>query len=133
MFRIPFALHGDLRGGAFDLAKVVRRELHVCCSDVLLEAFQFRGAWEGNDPWLLREQPRERDLSRRRLLPFSDRTNEVDHRLIRFASFRREARDDVSEVGVVERGLLVDFSRQEPLPEGAEWNETDSELPPQVL
>jgi hypothetical protein len=27
----------------------------------LLEAFQFRGARDRNDPWLLREQPRERE------------------------------------------------------------------------
>src|SRR5262245_58527127 len=40
MLRIPFPLHGDLRGGAFDLAKVVRRELDVGCSDVLLEALE---------------------------------------------------------------------------------------------
>ena len=39
MFRIPFPLNGDLRGGALDLGKVVQRELHVGCSDVFFEAF----------------------------------------------------------------------------------------------
>ena len=74
---------------------------------------QFRGAGNRNDPRLLGEQPGERDLSRCRFLPFRDRCQQIDQRLIRFPSLRRKARDDVAEIGAVERRVLVDLAREE--------------------
>ena len=71
---------------------------------------QLRCAWDWNDPRLLRTQPRKRDLSRCRLLAFCDLAKQINQRLIRFARFRREAREPVAEIGTVERSLLVHLS-----------------------
>jgi len=58
----------------------------------------------------------------------ADLAKQIDQSLIRFSSLRRKARDDVAEVGIVERRVFVDLSREEALPQGAKWNEADSEL-----
>ena len=62
--RPPRPPHRDLRDGAVHLAEVVGRRGHVNRSDVLLQALQLAGAWDGNDPWLLGKQPGQRDLGR---------------------------------------------------------------------
>ena len=62
------------------------------------------------------------------LFPFSHRAQQIDHRLIRLPGLRREARDDVAEVGAVERRALVDFPREESLAKRAEGHEPDAEL-----
>ena len=79
---------------------------------------QLRGARDWNNPRLLGKQPRERDLSRRRLLPSADLAEQINQGLIRFPRLRRKARESVAEVGAVERRILVDFSREETLPSG---------------
>src|SRR5438270_4657096 len=83
---------------------------------------------DGRDPWLLREQPRQRDLRGRRLLLLGDPPQQIDEDLIRLPVLRREARNDVAEVALVERRLLVDLARQEALPERAEGNQPDTQL-----
>jgi hypothetical protein len=55
-----------------DLAQVLGHQLDVDCGDVLFQPVRVGGAWDGDDPGLLCEQPRERDLRRRRLLALSD-------------------------------------------------------------
>ena len=75
-------MHLDLRGGAIDLAEIVRRELDRNCSDVLVQALQFPGAWDRDDPRPLGKQPSERELSRRRLLPSCDRAKQLNQGLI---------------------------------------------------
>src|SRR6266567_4615873 len=97
-------------------------------SDVLLQARELRGTRNRHDPGLLGKQPGERDLRRGRLLAFCDLAKQIDQGLIRFPSLWRKARDDVAEVGMVERGVFVDLSREEALAERAKWNEGDSEL-----
>src|ERR1017187_8592850 len=72
VFGISSALHSDLRGGAVDVTEIVRGKFDGRCSDVLLEARQFRGAWDGNNPRPLGKEPRDRNLSMCRLQPFSD-------------------------------------------------------------
>jgi len=42
------------------------------CSDILVQAVQFRGAGDWNNPRLPGQQPGERYLSRCRLLPLAD-------------------------------------------------------------
>ena len=74
---------------------------------------QLRGAWNRNNPGLLGEQPSERDLSRGRILPLGDRTQQIDQCLIHFPSFRRKARDGVAEIGTIERRVFVDLAREE--------------------
>src|SRR5438045_6058694 len=79
---------------------------------------QFRGAWDRNNPWLLLKQPRERDLSRRRLLSFCDLAEQINQSLIGFASLRRKAREYVrkSELSNVVFSLI--FPVRKPLPKG---------------
>src|SRR4029434_10284067 len=89
---------------------------------------QLRGARDWNNPRLLGEQPGKRDLSRCRLLPFRDPAKQINQSLIRFASLRRKARDDVAEVGTVEPSILVDLSREEAFAKRAKWNEADSKF-----
>ena len=59
-------LHRDLGDGAIDLAQVVGRQLDGGCAEVLLQAMQLGGAGDRNDPGLLRQQPGQGDLRRRR-------------------------------------------------------------------
>jgi hypothetical protein len=61
----------DLRGGAVDLAQIVRRQLDVG------EPVHFRGARNRGDPRLLREQSRQRDLCRRRILARADTIEQI--------------------------------------------------------
>src|SRR5262245_60785186 len=89
---------------------------------------QLRGARNWRDPRLLGKQPGERYLSRRRLLPFRDLAKQINQGLIRLPSLRRKAREDVAEVGTVERSVFVDLSREEAFPQRAIWNEADSEF-----
>src|SRR5207248_4330518 len=64
---------------------------------MFLEAIQLRGPGDRHDPWLLREQRRERDLRRRRVLPLRHLPEQIHQRLVRPARFRSEARHDPAE------------------------------------
>jgi hypothetical protein len=50
VFGVSGPLHRDLRGGALDVAEIVRRELDGNCADVLVQALQLAGAGDGNNP-----------------------------------------------------------------------------------
>ena len=89
---------------------------------------QLGGAGDRHDPGLLRQQPGERDLRRRRLLSAAMSAEQIDQRLVCLAGLRREARDDVAEVGAVERRVLVDRAGEKSLAERAEGNEADAEF-----
>src|ERR1700730_3655659 len=89
---------------------------------------QLRGAWDLNNPRLLRKQPSERDLSRCRLLPFCDAAEQINQGLIRLESLRREARESAAEVGAVESRVFVDLAREEALAQRAIGNEANSEF-----
>ena len=99
---VPGPLHRDLRGGGLDLAEVVGRELDRGGPEVLVQPMELRGARDGDDPGLLGEQPGERDLGGRRLLPLGDAAEQVDQGLIRLQGLGREARQGAAEVGAVE-------------------------------
>jgi hypothetical protein len=53
-------LHFDLCSGAINLTLIVVGEFNFNCSDVLVQAIQFRRAWDRNNPGLLGKQPSER-------------------------------------------------------------------------
>ena len=89
---------------------------------------QFRRAWDRNNPGLLGQQPGERDLGRCRVLPLSNRFQQINQRLIRRPRLGRKAGNDVAEVGLVERRVLVDLSREEALTKRTKWNEADAEF-----
>src|SRR5204863_1414500 len=95
---------------------------------VLLEPMTLGRSRDRDDPRLLRQQPRERDLCGRRLLPFGERGQPLDEREIRFPVLRGEARDDIAKVVAVERRRLVNLPRQKALTERAERDEPDAQL-----
>src|SRR6266487_1505329 len=68
---------------------------------------QLRRAGDRNNPWLPSKQPRQRNLSRCRLLPFCDLAEQINQNLIGFASLRRKAREGVAQVGAVERSVFA--------------------------
>src|SRR6266436_774721 len=122
-FRITITLHCDFRGRTVDFAQVVWREFDCERAIVLVEARQLGRARDRNNPRLLRKQPRQRDLCRCRLLLFRDSAQQIHQRLIRFAVFWSEARDDGTEIGAIELGIFGDFASEEAPAERAEWNE----------
>jgi hypothetical protein len=71
-------LHRDLRSRVFDVAEIALGEFDGGRPDVLLQAMQLRGARNGDDPGLLSEDPRQRDLGGRCLLPLSNLADQVD-------------------------------------------------------
>lgn len=97
-------MHRDLGGGAIDVTQILRREFDFNCPDVLFQAMQSCGAWNRNDPRLLGRQPREGDLSGRRVLPLGDLGEQINECLIRLERLRREAREPSSCTCV---GLLL--------------------------
>jgi hypothetical protein len=99
-------LQGDLRSGVLDFTEVFGREVKLGGSEVLLEALQLPGSRDRDDPRLLGEQPGERDPGRCRLLPLRHAAKHVDEGHVRLSRLRRESRDDVAEVGLVERRAL---------------------------
>src|SRR5436190_19272890 len=108
--------------------KIVGAQFHCCSTDVFLEAMQLRSAGDRNDPGFLCEQPRERDLRGRRMLPECDSAEQINENLIGLASLRLEARNGVAEVAAVERGVLADRAGQKTLPQRTEGHEADPEL-----
>src|SRR5271170_4494666 len=119
VFRVPRPLHGDLRGGALDLAQILRRELDGERADVFLQTDQLRGAWDRYDPRLLSKQPGERNLSRRRLLPFGDVADQIDQGLVSLERLGGEARQPASEVVALEGRFLIHRAGQVALAERA--------------
>src|SRR5690242_7057139 len=93
--------------------QIVGCEFDFRGADVFFQAFQFCSAWNWNDPWLLCEQPGERDLGRRRLFPFRDFAKQIDQPLILPEGLRREAWQRATEVGAVELRVFVELARQE--------------------
>ena len=89
---------------------------------------ELRGSRDCNDPRLLGKELGDSDLCRRHFPPFSDAGEQINQRLIRLASLRRESRKDVTEVRTVGRSVLVEPSREVALAESAIGNEADSEF-----
>src|SRR2546429_805644 len=89
---------------------------------------QFRGTWNWNDPRLLGQQPRERDLSDGRLLPLTDLAEQINQGLICLERLRRETRKGAAEVGTVEGRFLIHLSREKTLAQRAVSNEADAEF-----
>src|SRR5437588_6414813 len=103
VFGVSRPVHRDRSGGAIDLTQIFGGQSALRRGDVLLEPMQLRGARDRYNPRLLRQQPRQRDLCGCRLLPFRELRQPLDEREIRLAVLRREAWDNVAEIGAVER------------------------------
>jgi len=65
-------MYRDLCSGVVDLTKIIGCEFYVDGPDVFLQTVHLLGSRNRDDPRLLREEPGERDLRRRRSLPLCD-------------------------------------------------------------
>jgi hypothetical protein len=115
MFRVAGSLDSDLGDGAVDVAQILARQFDVSRFDVFLQPVQLRGAGDRRDPRLLGQQPGDRDLSRRQLFLGRDFAEQINKSLVCLTSLRREAGNDVAEVGAVEGRVLADGAREETL------------------
>ena len=125
---IAGTLHRDRRGSLVEAIQIVWCEFHCGCAKVLFQAVQLRGAGNRHDPGLLRQNPRERDLSRSRILLLGKTADQIYERLVRLAIFLIETRHSVAEVARIKLCLFCDFAREESLAERAERYEADSEF-----
>lgn len=91
-------LNLDVGESFLDAVQVVCRQPNGGRLDVLLQAMHLGGARDRYDPGLLHQEPGERDLGGGHPLGRRDRRELIDQRLVRLASFRREAGDDAAEV-----------------------------------
>src|SRR5436190_8617078 len=89
---------------------------------------QLGRTWDGHDPRLLRQQPRERNLGDCRLLPLPNTGEQINQGLIRLESLGREARKGAAEVGAIELRALIDLAREEALAQRTKRNKTYSEF-----
>src|SRR4029079_9398548 len=121
-------VHLDLGELPVDLAQILRRQLDVGGAEVLLQAMKLRGARDGYDPGLLRQQPRDRDLRRGRLLALRNAREQIDERLVCLQRVRREAREDLSQVVAGELRRLAELAGEKALAQGREGDEPDPQL-----
>ena len=128
VFRVPSPFQRNLRDGALDLAEIFGREFYGSCADIFFEARQLGRARDGNNPWLLGQQPSQRDLSRGRLLLFCELAKQINQGLICSPGLWGKARNDVTEIGTIERCILVDLAGKEAFAKRAKWNESDPEF-----
>src|SRR5258706_6893428 len=126
--RVAITLYGDLGNGILDVPEVISRELDGCRVDVLPETVERGGAGDRNDPWLLRQEPGERDLRRRRALSAPDLFQKVDHGSVRAASLLREPRHSAATVIAAECRGVVDFAGEETPSERTVRNEADTQF-----
>ena len=109
----------NARQQAVDLIEFGGQQHHVICPNVFLESMQLAGTWNRHDPWLSRQQPRERKLSRRGVLDPRNFGNVLHEHLVGLARFRAEARGSIAGIAVLEGAVLVDLTCRKPLPSGA--------------
>src|SRR5579859_2033410 len=119
---------GDLRGGVLDPPQLVPRQYDRRRSDVLLQPVEFGSAGDRNDPWLLRQEPCQRDLRRCGALLRPDRFQQVNHRPVCLASSGRKARQACAIVVAAERGRLVDLAGEKASSERAKGDEAYPEF-----
>jgi hypothetical protein len=78
MLGVALALDVNLGRRALDLCEVVSGQLEISRPQIFFQRMQLGGAGNRHDPRLLREQPGERDLRRRRLLLAGDALEQID-------------------------------------------------------
>src|SRR5208283_3904668 len=127
-FRVPGALHCDLRGGGVELLEVIRAEFYRNRSDVLFKALQFRGAGNRNDPWFLCKEPSECDLSGCCILLRRECGNQIHQNAICLAGFRREAGETAAIVLLVKLRVLRNCSGEKSLAKRTERNKANAKF-----
>src|SRR5271165_486961 len=88
----------------------------------------FRVPGIGTMKGLLSQQPSERDLSGRRILPDRNGTEQIDYRLIGLDCLGREAGEPTANAGRGEGYAGIDGPSKEALAKGAPGNEADPEF-----
>src|SRR5579862_5836492 len=126
--RIAVPLDRDVGERLVDLAQIVCAQFQARGRHVFLQAFDFGRARNGDNPWLLLQQPGERDLRRRGLLCYGNRCQPSHQGLVGAAGLRREAWQRVAEVVLGEGRAGVDLAGEESSAERAERHEADGEL-----
>src|SRR6185369_13224113 len=109
---IPISLDRDVYEGAVDLAQIIRRQFNRSRAEVFIQSFDLSAPRNWNDPRLLRQQPRERDLGRCRSFGLRDVRQKVNDNLIGSERLRCETRVAAANIGRVEGCGFVDFPRQ---------------------
>src|SRR5579862_7870994 len=129
--------HGFRKAGSFELQhgrtfvnllEVRLAQLNVQRAEILFESMQLGGSWNRHNPWLLRQQPGECNLCRRRAFAFCDGLDQLDQGHVDLASLRREPRNHIPKVGRIELRVLVDFAGEESSAEWAERHKADSKF-----
>src|SRR5579885_165510 len=128
MLRVARTLHLDLRGGVLDLAQILGAQLHARRTQILFEALQLGRAGNRHDPRLLRQQPGQRDLGRRRALALRDSAQQLDQSLVRLARLGRKAGQAVAEVVLAELRVLIDGAGEKASAERTVWYEANAQL-----
>src|SRR5215510_372483 len=81
---------------------------------------QLRCAGNGDNPRFLREQPRERNLCRRRVLSFCELLEKINECLVCFSILFGKARNDVAEIFRVELRVFRDLAGEKSLTQRTE-------------
>ena len=119
MCRITVALHRDLASSPCNCSEVRSRQRHRSRAEIFLEPVQLGGAGDRHDPRLLRQQPGQRDLRRRRLLRCGDLAEQIDQRLIGLARASAEKRGTMLRKSLLSNVVLSLIAPvRKPLPSG---------------
>src|ERR1700745_878552 len=86
------------------------------------------GPGNGNNPWLLLQQPSQGNLGGRHFLLRREFSYHFYQRLIRLSIFLAEARNIAAEIGSVEFRVFIDCAREEALAQRTERNKADSKF-----
>src|SRR5580704_2637836 len=125
---IARALRSNVRGGCFDCAKIGGRQFDVGGAEIFFQAAELCRARNWNHPRLLRQDPRQGDLSGSRFLFGGELIEQIEHRLVGFAIFGSHAWSRVAKIGGIELCIFVDRSGQKAFAERTERNEADAEF-----
>src|SRR5436189_1088218 len=102
--------------------------MNIYGPDVLVETMALCRAGDRHDPWLLRQQPGQRELRRCGALPRRERLQPLHEGQIGLAVLFSEARDRFAKIVRLERCLVVDRAGQKTFPKWTERYEPDAEF-----
>ena len=121
-------MDGDAGERGLDVLQVVGGEGEGGGAEVFVEAVQLRGAGDGDDPRLLREEPGEGDLGGGGAEAGGDLCDEGDEGLVGLAVFFGETGEGVAEVVLFEAGGGGDGAGEKAAAKRAEGDEADAEF-----
>ena len=108
----------------FNLNQVIAFDINR--AKILFQSMQFCCSRNRCNPRFLGKHPRKRNLCGSCFFLRGELSNQINQRLIRFASLRRKARDRVAKISTVELCVFVNFYSEKSFAERAERNEAYS-------